>query len=78
MIKGKILASVVLAVSLVTLLFAPPEQAVGTKLSTSDLAFMIDSSERLGISHRVRDQLISNMEQGIMPLSMSGAVGCVI
>lgn len=67
-------ALLVAAVAAASTLFAAPAQgAVDTKLSDADLAFVMESSERLGIAPPVRDRLIANLEKGIVPLSMTGA-----
>ncbi|XAS69256.1 hypothetical protein V3C33_08405 [Micrococcaceae bacterium Sec5.7] len=70
-VKAALLAAAMVAASM--LLSPPAQAAVGTPLSEADLAFVTESSERLGIAPPVRDRLIANLEKGIVPQSMTGA-----
>lgn len=61
------------ALAATSMLLAPPAQALTPGLTATDLAFVMDSSLRLGISPKVRDRLIANLEKGIQPESATGA-----
>jgi hypothetical protein len=70
-LKSALLAA---ALAASVLVLAPPAQAAdGHALSDADRAFVMESSERLGIAPPVRDRLIANLEKGIVPESMTGA-----
>lgn len=43
------------------------------QLSASDIAYMTDSSARLGIAPDVRDRIIDNLKHGILPMSATSA-----
>lgn len=62
------------ALAAASMLLAPPAQASTSKLSKSDLAFVTDSSQRLGIPPLVRESLIAKLEQGLVPESMTGSL----
>lgn len=67
-------ALVAAALAATAMVLAPPAQATDSHtLSDSDRAFVMESSERLGIAPPVRDRLIANLEKGVVPESMTGA-----
>lgn len=68
----RILAAAALAVFAMSSTVTAANAAPVKKLSESDITFINQSSERLGISPSAKNKIIRNLERGIVPQSVTG------